>query len=51
VLHLVITGDSRTKITSPSNLDKGAKVWGGVSFSWSNEAEEEEEEQAPASPE
>ena len=49
VLHLVITGDEFTKISSPSNLDKGAKLWGGVSFSWSNEAEEEPE--APASPE
>ena len=49
VLHLVITGDDRTKISSPSNLDKGAKLWGGVSFSWSNDSGEEEE--APASPE
>lgn len=49
VLHLVITGDEFTKISSPSNLDKGAKLWGGVSFSWSNETEEEPE--APASPE
>lgn len=47
VIHLIITGDDRTKISSPSNLDKGAKLWGGVSFSWSNEAEEEE---APAAP-
>ena len=49
VLHLVITGDEFTKISSPSNFDKGAKLWGGVSFSWSNETEEEPE--APASPE
>ncbi|MGZ8756195.1 MAG: hypothetical protein ACXW15_13520, partial [Acidimicrobiia bacterium] len=42
VLHLVITGDERTKITSPTNFDTGAKLWGGVSFSWSNEVEEEE---------
>ena len=48
VLHLVITGDDFTKITSPSNLDTGAKLWGGVSFSWSNEVEEPE---APADPE
>ena len=47
VLHLVITGDEFTKVTSPSNIDTGAKLWGGVSFSWSNEVEEEEEE-APA---
>ena len=50
VLHLVITGDDFTKITSPSNIDTSAKLWGGVSFSWSNETEEEEPE-APASPE
>jgi Bacterial protein of unknown function (Gcw_chp) len=49
VLHLVIGGDDFTKITSPSNIDTGAKLWGGVSLSWSNEAEEEPE--APASPE
>ncbi|MEA2723629.1 MAG: hypothetical protein QOH59_1400 [Gemmatimonadales bacterium] len=48
VLHLVITGDEFTKITSPSNIDTGAKLWGGVSFSWSNEVEEPE---APADPE
>ena len=42
VLHLVIAGDERTKITSPTNFDTGAKLWGGVSFSWSNEVEEEE---------
>jgi hypothetical protein len=48
VLHLVIGGDDFTKVTSPSNLDTGAKLWGGVSFSWSNASEEEE---APASPE
>jgi hypothetical protein len=50
VLHLVITGDETTKVTSPTNLDTGAKLWGGVSLSWSNETEEEEPE-APASPE
>jgi len=49
VIHVVITGDDRTKISSPSSFDKDAKIWGGVSFSWSNEAGEEEE--APASPE
>jgi hypothetical protein len=49
VLHLVITGDDFTKVTSPSNIDTGAKVWGGLSFSWSNDSGEEEE--APASPE
>jgi Bacterial protein of unknown function (Gcw_chp) len=48
VIHVVIPGDDRTKISSPSDLDKGAKLWGGVSFSWSNEVEEPE---APADPE
>ena len=50
VLHFVITGDDFTKVTSPIELDSDAKLWGGVSLSWSNEAEEEEPE-APASPE
>jgi Bacterial protein of unknown function (Gcw_chp) len=50
VLHLVIASDEFTKITSPSNLDTGAKLWGGVSLSWSNETEEEEPE-VPAGPE
>ena len=49
VLHLVITGDDFTKVTSPTNIDTGAKVWGGLSFSWSNDSGEEEE--APAAPE
>jgi hypothetical protein len=44
VLHLVIAGDDATKITSPTNTSD-AKLWGGVSISWSNAAEEEE---APA---
>jgi hypothetical protein len=35
VLHLVITGDQGTKITSPTSIDKGAKLWGGVTISWS----------------
>ena len=50
VLHVVITGDDSTKVTSPTNIDSDAKLWGGVSLSWSNEAEEEEPE-APAAPE
>lgn len=49
VLHVVITGDDATKITSPTDVDTGVKLWGGVSLSWSNDAGEEEE--APASPE
>jgi hypothetical protein len=49
VLHLIITGDDATKIQSPSNLDAGAKVWGGVSISWSKAlgAEPETEEAKP----
>jgi hypothetical protein len=35
VVHLVINGDDATKVTSPSNLDKDVKLWGGVSLSWS----------------
>lgn len=35
VIHLIITGDDATKALSPSNTDAGAKVWGGVSLSWS----------------
>ncbi|MGZ8391296.1 MAG: TorF family putative porin [Gemmatimonadales bacterium] len=50
VIHVVIAGDDATKVTSPSNIDSDTKLWGGVSLSWSNEAEEEEPE-APASPE
>lgn len=34
VLHLVVTGDDRTKVTSPSDLDKDVKLWGGVSLGW-----------------
>jgi hypothetical protein len=46
VLHLVIAGDDFTKITSPTKTSD-AKLWGGVSISWSNAVEEEE---APADP-
>jgi hypothetical protein len=48
-LHLVITGDDATKISSPTNLDKGAKLWGGATISWSKDYGEEEETEAPAS--
>jgi Bacterial protein of unknown function (Gcw_chp) len=34
-LHLVVNGDERTKVTSPTELDKDVKLWGGVSLSWS----------------
>jgi hypothetical protein len=33
--HFVVNGDDNTKVTSPSNLDKDVKVWGGVTISWS----------------
>lgn len=53
VLHFVINVDDATKITKFDDTglvpnSKDVKLWGGVSFSWSNESEEEE---APASPE
>ncbi|HEX7337051.1 MAG TPA: TorF family putative porin [Gemmatimonadales bacterium] len=35
VVHFQLNGDDITKITSPSNLDKDVKLWGGVSISWS----------------
>jgi len=34
-VHGVITSDDATKITKPSALDTGFKVWGGVTISWS----------------
>ena len=43
-LHLVINGDEFTKVTSPTNIDKGAKLWGGVTVSWSKSYGEEEED-------
>ncbi len=53
VLHFVINGDDATKITKFDDTglpnSKDVKLWGGVSFSWSNDSGEEEE--APASPE
>ena len=54
VIHVVITGDELTQITKFDETtglpnSKDVKLWGGVSFSWSNEADEEDEE-APAAP-
>ncbi len=40
-LHLVINGDDFTKVTSPTNTSD-AKVWGGVTVSWSKSYGEEE---------
>ncbi|MGZ8397717.1 MAG: TorF family putative porin [Gemmatimonadales bacterium] len=53
VLHFVINVDDATKITKFDDAglvpnSKDVKLWGGVSFSWSNE---EEEVEAPADPE
>jgi uncharacterized protein Gcw-chp len=45
VLHLVIAGDDFVKITSPTK-SHDAKLWGGVSISWSRALGEEPE--APA---
>ena len=46
VIHLVINGDDFTKFTSPTS-ESDAKLWGGVTISWSKSygaaAEEEEE--------
>ena len=52
-LHFVINVDDATKVTKFDDTglvpnSKDVKLWGGVSFSWSNESEEEE---PPASPE
>ncbi len=33
-LHLQISSDDATKLTSPTN-DSDVKLWGGVSISWS----------------
>jgi len=33
-LHGVFAIDDATKVTSPSNTDKGFKLWGGVAISW-----------------
>jgi hypothetical protein len=34
VLHLIVAGDDRTKVTSPTKTHD-AKLWGGVTISWS----------------
>jgi Bacterial protein of unknown function (Gcw_chp) len=34
-LHLVIDSDQATKVTSPTSLDKGVKLWGGITIGWS----------------
>jgi Bacterial protein of unknown function (Gcw_chp) len=49
-LHLVINGDERTKVTSPSNFDKDAKLWGGLTLSWSKALGPEPEPTEPEVP-
>jgi uncharacterized protein Gcw-chp len=49
VIHVIITGDDATKVQSPSNLDAGAKVWGGVSIGWSKALGAAAEEPEPTS--
>ncbi len=34
-LHLVLNADDVAKVSSPSELDSDAKLWGGVMISWS----------------
>ena len=44
VVHFQISGDDFTKFTSPTD-ESDVKLWGGVSISWSNAAEEVEAEE------
>ena len=44
VVHFQISGDDFTKSTSPTD-ESDVKLWGGVSISWSNAAEEVEAEE------
>jgi Bacterial protein of unknown function (Gcw_chp) len=46
VLHFQISADEVTKFQSPDSDGSDVKLWGGVSISWSNAVEEEEEEAA-----
>jgi hypothetical protein len=43
-LHVVINGDDLTKVTSPTEVNKDAKLWGGVTISWSKTLGEVPEE-------
>jgi hypothetical protein len=45
VIHFQINGDEFTKFHSPDSDGSDVKLWGGVSISWSNAVEEEEEEE------
>jgi hypothetical protein len=43
-LHVIITSDEATKVSSPSSFDKDVKLWGGVTVSWSRALGPEEPE-------
>jgi hypothetical protein len=43
-LHFVINHDKFTKVTKPTALDSGVKLWGGVTLSWSKAFGAKEEE-------
>ena len=47
-LHVVINRDDATKVTSPTNVDKDVKFWGGVTISWSKSYGEEAAEEETA---
>ena len=46
VLHVIVTGDEATKVSSPTETDSDVKLWGGVSFGWSRTLGEAAEEEA-----
>ncbi|MBA3318109.1 MAG: hypothetical protein H0T50_08475 [Gemmatimonadales bacterium] len=48
VLHFQINADDITKFHSPSSDGSDVKLWGGVSFGWSNAVEEEAEVEVEA---
>jgi hypothetical protein len=33
-LHVLVDGDDRVRISSPTSLEKGLKLWGGATISW-----------------
>lgn len=43
VLHFLVNGDDRTRITSPTSFDTDVKLWGGVSLSWYSAVDDEGE--------
>jgi hypothetical protein len=50
VVHLIITSDDFTKVSSPSNIDSDTKVWGGVTISWSRALGPEPEPEPTSQP-